>query len=76
MDTVIGWGFYLLLVFGGLASIVATTVFAYRRLCAHGVSRAALVVATVAVAGPPSWVCGSWPTCTSSVWASSDCSAG
>ena len=50
VGTVIGWAFYLLLVFGGLASIVATTVFASRRLRAHGVRDAALVVSTVAVA--------------------------
>lgn len=50
-DAIIGWAFYLLLVFVGLASIVGTTVFAYRRLRAHGVRDSALVASTVAVAG-------------------------
>ena len=31
-EAITGWVFYLLIVFGGMASIVATTVFAYRRL--------------------------------------------
>ncbi len=35
-EAITGWAFYLLMVFGGLASIVATTTFAYRRLCALG----------------------------------------
>ncbi len=51
VDAVIGWAFYLLIVFGGFASTAATTVFAYRRLRAHGVHDAALVVITVVVAG-------------------------
>lgn len=51
VSTVIGWAFYLLLVLFGLASVVATTVFAYRRLRAHGLRDAALLIVTAVVAG-------------------------